>query len=66
MIDQLLLVFAAYLGIGALFAARCGFSTSLPGWRGHTAVTVAALTISAIWPILAFHFARARLRQFVG
>ncbi len=63
--DQLFLVFAAYFGIGALFSARCGFNTSLTGWRAHVTVMAATLVVSAIWPVLAFHFARARLRQFV-
>lgn len=66
MFDLLLLIVAVHFGIGALFATRCGFTTTLPGMRGQLAVTAATLTICAIWPLLAFHFARVRLKHFVG
>jgi hypothetical protein len=62
MVDLVLLSLAAYLGIGALFAARCSLAPSLVGWRGQAAVALATLALSSIWPVLAFHRARARLR----
>lgn len=66
MLDLLLLAIAVHFGIGALFTTRCSFTTRLPGLRGHAAITMATLMISAIWPVLAFHFARVRLKHLVG
>jgi hypothetical protein len=66
MFDLLLLVVAIHFGIGALFAMRCSFTTLLPGLRGQAAVMAATLMICAIWPLLAFHLARVRLKHFVG
>ena len=62
MLDFALLSIACYFGIGAIFAVRCSLTTSLNGWRGQVAVALATLTLSSIWPVLAFYLARARLR----
>lgn len=62
MLDLALLSLATYLGVGAVFAARCSLSTSLTGWRGQAAVALATLALSSLWPVLAFYRVRARLR----
>ena len=66
MLDQLLLVCAAYLAVGALFTARGTVASELPGWRGHAATACATLVVSALWPLLAWYGARTRLRRFLG
>ncbi|WP_207478441.1 hypothetical protein [Arenibaculum pallidiluteum] len=66
MSDSILLFLASYLAIGAVFVRRCAFETRLAGWRGQAAVLLAFCAMSAVWPMLAYYTARARLRRLVG
>jgi len=66
MTDAILLTLASYLAVGAALVRRRSFETRLEGWRGQAAVVLAFWLMSAAWPVLAFHAARAHLRRFVG
>jgi hypothetical protein len=51
---------ALYLAIGALIAGRCRFADARAGWRGQTAVALAAIIMALIWPMPAWYAARHR------
>lgn len=51
-------LFAAYAGVGALLVYDMDFKSSLPGWRGQTAIAIAALVIAITWPRFAWRYAK--------
>lgn len=66
MLDHIFLFCTTYLAVGVMFTMRCKFAPGLPGWRGQAAVACATFLMSAIWPVLAWYGARARLRRLLG